>query len=95
MGWRKASVGIMNGPNSVMQWVVPAFVALAIGGAHFGYNEVRVSHLETDMANILADTRISLNQFGELESEMIERLARIEERQVFILQGLDNLQGRR
>ena len=80
--------------NHLLQWLIPAAVALAIAAAHFGYNEVRVGMMQTELANLRADVRQINDSQATMETQVIERLARIEERQYAMIRRLDDLGAR-
>ena len=64
-----------------LQWLIPLIGMIAVVCIHFGYSEVRMQNNSREIVVLKSDVReISRNQIIS-SSEVIERLARMEERQ--------------
>ena len=70
-----------------MQWLLPGLIALMIMAAHFGYNEVRVQSLQDQLTEVRLDFRTSLTTGTDRDSDISERLVRVETKIDLLLQG--------
>lgn len=85
--------------NALAQWLIPAAISLMviIGtlAVHFGYNTNRLNHIESEVASVVLDLSDIESKQDTLSFQLLDRLARIEVRQEYIIEALARLDGGR